>query len=180
MQRAGEGHFNFTWESMFTMVVVLLFIQGGLFHFGYSFFDGADGTPRDSQTSIKKAAHMVTTDYNAETLDELQQVLLDEKLMDTKVILFGGIPGIAYLFDMEPAIDTTWPDLDSYAIKNFDDQLMEISVSDAPTPTIIVGKEMAEYSNIGTKYDILLDYIVNHDYNKVFESDRFIVFAEND
>ena len=78
---------------------------------------------------------------------------------------------------MEPAIDTTWPDLDSYAIKNFDDQLMEISVSDAPTPTIIVGKEMAEYSNIGTKYDILLDYIVNHDYNKVFESDRFTVYV---
>ncbi len=180
MQRAGEGHYNFTWESMFTMVVIGLFIQGGLFHLGYSFFDGADGTPRDSQTSIKKAAHMVTTDYNAETLDELQQVLFDEKLLDTKVILFGGIPGISYLFDMEPAIDTIWPDLDSYAISNFDDQLMGISVSDEPTPTIIIGKEMAEYSNIGTKYDILLDYIVNHDYNKVFESDRFIVFAEND
>ena len=56
---------------------------------------------------------------------------------------------------------------------------MELSVSDEPTPTIIIGKDMAEYANIGMKYDILLDYIVNHDYNKIFEGDRFIVFAEN-
>ena len=44
-------------------------------------------------------------------------------------------------------------------------------------PSIIIGKNMQEYANVATKYDILLDYIDNHDYNKVFESDRFIVFT---
>ena len=179
MQRAGEGHFNFAWEAMFTFVLIVLFIQGALFHLGYSFMDGADGTPRDSYVNIKKAEHMVTTDYNAQSLEELSEVLRSNDLCDTKVILFGGIPGISYLFDLYPAIDTTWPDLDSYSVDNFDSQLMELSVSDEPTPTIIIGKDMAEYANIGMKYDILLDYIVNHDYNKVFEGDRFIVFAEN-
>ena len=179
MQRAGESQYNFAWEAMFTFVLIVLFIQGALFHLGYSFMDGADGTPRDSYVNIKKAEHMVTTDYNSQTLEELSEVLRTNDLNDTKVILFGGIPGISYLFDMYPAIDTTWPDLDSYSVDNFDKQLMELSVSAEPTPTIIIGKDMAEYANIGMKYDILLDYIVNHDYNKVFEGDRFIVFAEN-
>ena len=80
---------------------------------------------------------------------------------------------------MEPAIDTTWPDLDSYSIQNFDTQLMDLSVSKEPTPTVIIGKDMADYANIGMKYDILMDYIINHDYNKVFEGERFMVFAEN-
>ena len=179
MQRAGEAHFNFAWEAMFTFVLIVLFIQGALFHFGYSFMDGADGIPRDSLVSMKKAKHMLTTQYNAETLEELSAVLNDNDLLDTKVILFGGIPGISYIFDMEPAIDTTWPDLDSYSIQNFDNQLMDLSVSKEPTPTVIIGKDMADYANIGMKYDILMDYIINHDYNKVFEGERFMVFAEN-
>ena len=179
MQRAGEAHFNFAWEAMFTFVLIVLFIQGTLFHFGYSFMDGADGTPRESFVSIDKAKHMITTQYNAETLEELSAVLNDNDLLDTKVILFGGIPGISYIFDMEPAIDTTWPDLDSYSIQNFDNQLMDLSVSKEPTPTVIIGKDMADYANIGMKYDILMDYIINHDYNKVFEGERFMVFAEN-
>ncbi|WP_022772677.1 hypothetical protein [Butyrivibrio sp. AE2015] len=179
MQRAGEAHYNFAWEAMFTFVLIVLFIQGALFHLGYSFMDGADGTKRESLVSIEKAKNMVTTQYNADTLEELSVVLNENDLQNTKVILFGGIPGVSYLFDMYPAIDTTWPDLDSYSVDNFDKQLMDLSVSAEPTPTIIIGKDMAEYANIGMKYDILLDYIVNHDYNKVFEGDRFIVFAEN-
>jgi hypothetical protein len=42
-----------------------------------------------------------------------------------------------------------------------------------------MGKDLAEYANIDEKYDILMDYIVNHDYNKVFENDRFIVYSGN-
>ena len=54
---------------------------------------------------------------------------------------------------------------------------MELSVSDEPQPTIIVGKNMAEYANINAKYDIILDYMDEHDYNKVFENDRLTVFV---
>ena len=42
---------------------------------------------------------------------------------------------------------------------------------------VIVGKNMQEYANISTKYDILLDYMNEHGYNKLFESERFMVFA---
>ena len=179
IQRAGEADYNFAWESTITAVIIALFIQGALFHMGYSFVDGANGTPRDSRVNVAKLSGMITTQDNAESLDELKDALEKADLLQTKVILFGGIPGISYMFDMEPAINTAWPDLDSYSIDKFDSQLMELNASDNATPTVIVSKEMADYSLVGAKYDILLDYIANHDYNKIFESDRFIVFAES-
>jgi hypothetical protein len=179
IQRAGEADYNFAWESTITAVIITLFIQGALFHMEYSFVDGADGTPRDSRVNVAKLSGMITTQDNAESIDELKDALEKADLLQTKVILFGGIPGISYMFDMEPAINTAWPDLDSYSIDKFDSQLMELNASDNATPTVIVSKEMADYSLVGAKYDILLDYIANHDYNKIFESDRFIVFAES-
>ncbi len=180
IQRAGEADWNFAWESIITAVIIIVVVQGALFHVNYSFVDGADGTARDSFTTIPKAKGMVTTSYNAETLDELKTFLDTADISDDRVILFGGIPGVTYLFDLEPAISTVWPDLDSYATAVFDNELLELSTSDAPTPMIIIGNDMQLYATTEAKYDILLDYIANHDYNKVFESSRFVIFAEGD
>ena len=176
MQRAGEAHYNFAWQGMISMVIAVLMIQGVIFHFSFAFMDAVDGSKRDSYCSIPKTAGMKTTSDNAQTLDELYAALKDEGLLQDKVLLFGGVPGLSYIFDMEPAIDTVWPDLDSYATSKFDGQLMELGTS-GDTPAVILGKDPAEYANIDEKYDILMDYIVNHDYNKVFENDRFMVFS---
>ena len=76
---------------------------------------------------------------------------------------------------MEPAINTVWPDLDSYSVQKFDEQLKGLNSSD-DLPVVIIGNEMPEYANIQEKYDILLDYIADYDYNKVSENERFTVF----
>lgn len=176
MQRAGEAHYNFAWQGMISMVITVLIIQGIIFHFSFAFMDAVDGSKRDAYCTIPKTAGMKTTSDNAQTLDELYAALKDEGLLQDKVLLFGGVPGLSYILDMEPAIDTVWPDLDSYATSKFDGQLMELGTS-GDTPAVILGKDPAEYANIDEKYDILMDYIVNHDYNKVFENDRFMVFS---
>lgn len=178
MQRLGEDHANFTWQSMITMVIIVLIIQGTLFHINFSFVDGADGSKRDTTvTEINKVSGMVTTKANADSLQELSAFLSENGMLEKKTILFGGVPGLAYIFDLEPAINTTWPDLDSYSLDKYEKALEELSVSDNPEPVIIVGKDMQEYANISAKYDILLDYMVEHDYNMVFESERFTVFS---
>jgi hypothetical protein len=178
MQRSGEAHYNFAWQAMISMVVTVLIVQGIIFHFSFAFMDAVDGSARDSFCSIPKTGGMRTTSDNAATLDELYSALSDEGLLQDKVLLFGGVPGLSYILDMEPAIDTVWPDLDSYSTAKFDDQLMELSASGS-NPTVIVGQELADYANIGEKYGILMDYIVNHDYNKVFENNRFVVYSYN-
>ena len=176
MQRVGEAHYNFAWQGMISMVITVLIIQGIIFHFSFAFMDAVDGSKRDAYCTIPKTAGMKTTSDNAQTLDELYTALKNEGLLQDKVLLFGGVPGLSYILDMEPAIDTVWPDLDSYATSKFDGQLMELGTS-GDTPVVILGKDPAEYANIDEKYDILMDYIVNHDYNKVFENDRFMVFS---
>ena len=176
MQRMGDEDWNFPWQSFVTTVIIVIFIQGALFHINFSFYDGADGTPRDARLDIPKVSSMVTTSYNAETLTDLYSALGDNELLEDKVLLFGTVPGLAYIFDLEPAIDTTWPDLDSYYYMNFDSELLGLDTA-GETPTVILGKDSPDISSDKSKYDTLMDFIDNHDYNIVFESDRFIVFA---
>lgn len=179
MQRLGEGHFNFAWQSMVTMVLAVCLIQGAIFHSYFAFGDGDDGRPRNSTSDVSKVKGMTTTEENAQSLDVLEGVIRENNLQDTKAIFFGDVPGLAYILDLEPAIDTVWPDLDSYTTEKFDDQLIAISTTEDCTPTVIISAQLPQYANTAEKYDILMDYIVNHDYNKVFESERFIVFAQS-
>lgn len=180
MQRLGEKEVNFPWQAMITMVIIALLIQGGIFHYVFAFGDGMDGTKRDSSsTRILKISGMVSSKNNIDSLEELAIVMDQRADNEEKAIFFGGVPGLSYIFDIEPAINTTWPDLDSYSIEKYEKALTDLSVSDDPKPMIIIGKQMQEYANISAKYNILLDYISEHDYNKVFESERFIVFANS-
>lgn len=179
MQRLGESHVNFPWQAMVTMVIAVLIIQGAIFHFKFAFADGTEGQLRDEHSIIPKVSGMVTSGQNAGPLDELYTFMQKEELLDEKVLLFGGVPGLSYIFDMEPGIDTVWPDLDSYAVSKFDDQLMGIPNTGDDLPVIIVGSSMADYANLMDKYDILMDYIAYHDYNKVFESERYTVYAND-
>jgi hypothetical protein len=176
MYRVGDADHHFPWQAMATMVIIVLVIQGALFHAGFAFGDGDDGTVRDAHSGVPRIASMVTTGDNARALDELSYALRERGLLDDRVILFGSVPGLSYIFDLEPAIESTWPDLDSFGTARFEDELMRVS-AEGQEPTVIIGKEMAEYSNINEKYDILLDYIANHDYNMVFENSRFAVYA---
>ncbi len=176
MQRAGEKDYNFPWQSFVTTVIIVLVIQGALFHINFSFYDGADGTVRDARADIPKVSSQVTTSYNAETLNELKQAIDDNDLKNNKVLLYGNVPGLSYVFDLEPAMDTTWPDLDSYAFSNFHEQLAMLSDS-GETPAVIIGKEGIDEGTNTLKFDDLMDFIDNHDYNKVFESDRFMIFV---
>ncbi len=118
---------------------------------------------------------MYTTAENAKELDELYDFLSANGFLDRKVILFGDIPGIAYVFDMEPAIDTAWPDLDSYSKDKFQKQL-DISADGDERELVVTSTRLPEYANTLDKYDILLDYIGVNDYNKVFENERYTVY----
>ncbi|MCR5156923.1 MAG: hypothetical protein K6C96_09610 [Butyrivibrio sp.] len=179
MQRMGEKNYHFPWQAMITMVIAVTLIQGAIFHAKWSFGDGVDGSFRGDHVNIPKVSAMATTKDNADSLNELGKAIKDNGLSDRKVILFGGVPGLSYIFDMEPAINSVWPDLDSYSVQKFDDELMKLSTSEEQ-PVIIIGNEPADYAGIQVKNDILLDYITNHDYNKVFENNRFTVFACNE
>ncbi len=159
-------------------LIALLMLQGMLFHFKYSFVDGTDGTPRDAKvTNVAKAAGMYTTGYNAEKISELYDFPEKEGRLDSEVILFGKIPGVSYLFDMQPAISTTWADLDSNTIESFEKELKALEMSE--NPLVIVHEDFAGEVLADKKYQILLDYINVKDYNIIFESDFYTVYGNS-
>jgi len=176
MQRFGEKEINFPWQAMITMVIVVLVVQGNLFHINYSFVDGADGTARDSKVSnIAKVSSMTTTADNAKALTELYEYLSEENLLDSKTILFGkNAPGLAYIMDLEPALFSLWPDLDSNTIEKFEESLMD-SMSDVPV--VIISQDIDGEVSGEEKLEMLVDYMNARHYEKVYENDRYEVYV---
>ena len=175
VQKAGGAQYHFPWKMMIAAVILVLMVQGTLFHFNYSFVDGADGQTRDTPvTEIPRAKGMVTTRDNAEALLQLYSFIHKSGLQDESVIQFGKAPGICYLLNLQPAIFSLWPDLDSNTVERFDQAMM--SLDPDTNPLIIVHPDFTGEVLAGQKYDILLDYMANYDYNKVFENDDYIVY----
>lgn len=184
LQRFVDNEWIFAWQAMITGVIVVLLVQGAIFHARFSFADHNEATPElnlDTKvTDIKKANGLMTTKANYDTLNELKNCLESNGLTQGKVLTFGNVPGISYLFDIEPAIDTTWPDLDSYSTGRFASALDKLAGADNPNPTVVIGKLdniMSANPNVTEKNNMLLDYIKKHDYNIIFESNRFTVYA---
>ncbi len=182
-QAAGNSEMHFTWKAMFITLLTVVFIQGIFFHMSYSFVDGTDGEKRSvlvGTNDVPGAAGMYTTEMNAESLSELYDFLCEEELSDKELLQFGKAPGLSYLFRMEPAIFSTWPDLDSNTTEKFSDALTELSEnSDEDLPVVIVNPDFEGEVNAESKYDLLLDFIEKQKYNRVFENGRFEVYAVN-
>ncbi len=180
-QAAGTMEIHFTWKAMFVTLLTILCIQAGLFHIFYSFVDGTDGDKRTvlvGSNDIPGAAGMYTTQYNADSLTELYEFMVVEGYADDKLLQFGKAPGLSYLFRMEPAIFSTWPDLDSNTEEKFSNALMELSDAEsAELPVIVVNPDFEGEVNAPAKYDLLLDFIDRQKYNKVFENGRFEVYS---
>ncbi len=189
--------YRFVWLALGNVLMLFLFLQSVLFHVNYAFGDGDDGTVRDTViTSVSRAQSMVTTAENAASLTQLYRFLEEQNLQGRDTIQFGNAPGVIYLCELEPAIFTLWPDLDSNTVEKFDEALTEVgllansredgvlaadstkTVGDEQytLPLIIVYRDFAGEAAAEAKYDILLDYMNNYGYNNIFSNDEYQVY----
>ncbi len=124
--RRREVHFPL--QSMAMVLIAVTLVQGGLFHMNYSFRDGTDGTKRSSvMENVPAAKGMHTTSQNARELEGMYAYLESNALTERALLTYGDIPGLSYLFGMEPAISTAWPDLASYQEDLFQKEVTELS-----------------------------------------------------
>ncbi len=179
-QAAGSHELHFTWKAMYMAILVTLVAQAGFFHLCYSFVDGTDGEKRSvlvGSSDIPRAAGMYTTEYNAETVSETYEFLKDNGLAERNLMQFGKAPGLAYLYNMDPAIFSTWPDLDSNTVEKFEEAIEELRAGSTPMPVVIINPDFEGEVSADAKYDILLDFLDAQKYNKVFDNERFMVYA---
>ena len=168
----------FPTKAMLLAVAAMILIQSVGFHCFFVFRDGMDGTKRDTVIREPEAvAGMKTTADNAQALSGLL-VYMEEKTdisnwaNEKGIIYFGDCPGLAYLLGKPAAIDTTWPDLDSYSVKQLEDGLTNLKEN----PIIIIRNTEPTSDSYVDKQEILQNYISTNGYEVAYQNDVYIVY----
>ena len=129
------------------MVLAGVMIQSVLYGVNFVFHDaGAQQAAAQEHIRLElqcssAGTGLAVTRSKKTALEELDAYLYQSGLQEKQVILYGDVPALSYLFDMKPAISTTWPDLDSYGIKVLEEELARLSDETMPekSPVIIYG-----------------------------------------
>lgn len=164
---------HFSWKAMTAVLFAMILLQSAGFHSQFVFRDGMDGTKRDTVVetpAVVKGMH--TTAANAEVISGLLLYMEDNRETITEAVYFGDCPGLAFLTGVPAAIGSSWPDLDSYSVQQFDTDLSKLT----KLPAIIlcnVEKDSAAYLE---KKDILADYMNAKHYESVYENNGYTVY----
>ncbi len=156
------------------MVVAFLLgfsIQAILFGYGFSFRGSKEYEKRTEMiTGIPRLEGMYTDLERAHSLEELYGFLQGE---DTSLLAYGNLPALHYYLDMDLALTTAWPDLDSYGMDEFRDSLKEIEKEEQPV--IILSSNEQNFTN-EEKYELLRMYMEQESYELVFSNALFKVY----
>lgn len=170
----------FTFKAMAASVVLMFLIQSIGVGFGYVFRDGEDGTPLSAKitgNSVLKGIH--TTALNADNISSLSEYIErgGAKYAGRKVIQYGDIPGVSYILDMAPALNTSWSDLDSNPVEDMQEALARIDGSDASErPLVIVSRQLVDAPDDSVKLNLVNEFIEENKYEASFINDGFVVY----
>lgn len=169
-------------------IVMVLFtgavlVQGVLFGANFVFRDGENGAARDTQVENNPVlSGMYTTADKSKNLQEMNDYLLENELIGEEVVLFGNVPALAFYFELEPALSSTWPDLASYSVDKFETEI-DMLEKENKTPMIILssnpadtGRDTHAKDSIKRKIGRLEEFMEENQYMQTFSNDAFIVY----
>jgi hypothetical protein len=171
----------FPLKAMLAAMLMAVFVQSlgvGIF---YVYRDGEDGTARNAKVTGNEVLRgMRTTADNAVSLQEIT-VFAQQYAADTELILFGNIPGLSYYLQRPPALTSAWPDLDTFAMERWVNELDDLSghieIKGRTKPLVIVNTELPEFKTVQAKREYLAIFMAKHGYTEVFRNAQFIVYA---
>lgn len=163
---------------MITLVSLMLFVcvQGILFGAVFVFRDGINGEKRDAKiTEIAALKGMYTTADNAEALNSLHAYLQREGLTESEAILYYNVPGLAFYMDLQPALSSTWPDLDSFSVDKFRQELDRVKngCAAAEKPLLILGCPL---EGEGVKLELLREFAADLGYEQAFSNEMWYLY----
>lgn len=175
---------RFIGKSMMLFVCICVSIQSILFGIGFVFHDvpkNQEGyTKAEIEGSLSTKGLRTTVDKNDE-LKRLGGYLTENNLLDQEVILYGDIPAISYIYDLKPAVYTTWADLASNSLQTLEEELASKELRDKK-PLVIVSREVSEHMEDiqerkkDQKLDAILGFLTEMDYEKTYTSAQFCVY----
>lgn len=168
----------FVIKSMLVFLISCVSVQSILFGLGFIFHDA----PSDNKSSYAvlepdKAGMPMSTKGMHTNVDKKQELealggyLQQNNLLEKQVLLYGDIPALAYIYDMEPAVYTTWPDLDSNPLDRLQSDLDSITKD---FPVVILS---AEPDSSNAKEKAIKDFLDKNSYVRDYMSNEFIVYV---
>lgn len=158
---------QFSWHALACMIVCMTLGTGALFHLNFAFGDGTDGTPRTAVTEIPYLRGMHTTPDHAAQLTALYLLMRDRNCAGRTLLAYGNAPGLNLILSMKPAIDTTWPDLDSYPADNFRAALDSLhGMSAQSLPVVVWRMDDGEAQGTAVKDELVRQFLAENSYGK--------------
>lgn len=177
-----KNNTRFAVISVWILIFSFTAFQSILFGCSFIFHDADAGKEKETIEGLRcsrAAIGLRTTAEKKQALESLDSFLFESGLNKERVILYGDIPAVSYIFDMEPAVFTTWADLDSNGADELSANLDSL-YERGETPVVIIGKEAvkkrSETGKDDKKHKITYDFIEKSGYKKVYENSMFEVF----
>jgi hypothetical protein len=181
---------QFVVKHITTYVMICIFVVSLLYGINYVFHDyitigSVNGDDKRVSVSLKSdstANGLLTTSDKAEALEGLDEFLYENNLTEKELITYGNIPALSYIFNMKPAIYTTWGDLDSNPIGEIESDLNSLDGEDIDElPLIILGidaiNDLSDESKLEYKKFILIEnFMADNNYTKVYENSSYCVY----
>lgn len=180
------GTDGFVFRTVTGFVIGCTVVQGVLFGAGFVFHDAGarDSAVRLELQCSSAGTGIRTTADRKQLLEELDRYLYENALNKKQVILYGDIPAVAYLMDMEPAVFTTWADLDSNSMDILAGELEDLSENRTPDalPVVILGRpsveRLAEADGLKyRKFELVRDFMEDNGYAEGFRNADYIVYV---
>lgn len=179
-------YFHTIYYGLFVLFLALTF-QSVFFGARFVFRDGVNEefTTRFTEGTVTK--NMITTEKNADNLAGLLH-LFDERGEGEEVLLYGNVSGLGFYLDRKVAIPSAWPSLPSFSSERFKAAVSELSLKTSeggmPYPAVIISEEeksaiLDGTGDLTTKQTILKEFLVNSQYELVYDNGRFCVLFAN-
>lgn len=143
-------------------------VQTTLFGVFFVFGDGSYAQKRETKIENSDILRGIyTTKEKAETIETLT-AYYEALGADVPVVTYGRIPGLAFYLGAEPAMGSTWADLDSYAMYDYKADMQRLE-EEKTHPLILLHTALDEEDRKQEKYVLLQAFIETYQYEKQLE-----------
>jgi len=173
-------------KTVLVCVITIIMLQSVLFGANFVFRDGTDGGKRIYEVENNAVlAGMKTTKENAENLQGINDYLSENGLIGDRALLFGNVPAFAFYFSLEPAISTTWPDLHSFSVNKFCEEMdrleereLPLVIMDIETKEQLCCEEEREnlQDDMKQKLERLQKFLMDNEYTECYANDGFTIY----
>lgn len=169
---------KFACNTVLYGMLLCIVVQSVLFGAFFVFHDSIRKAEFRIALPIDSPANGMRTQKEVgEGLEQLTEYLLENGLLDRKLILYGNIPALAYILDMEPAIYTTWIDLDSNSAQTLEKDLAKICKQEAnePLPVVIMRKDAMLDKTV--KAQMIEAFLISNQYEITYFGSDYCVYT---